>query len=189
MEIEKGVIMKKIFWTTTIFLFFISFFCGLSQGARFSSFAEKARVMKAEQIGSVAPDFTLKTLHGYDVNFTEFRSGRRAIIFFGVTSCKPCQMDRKRLFEKYKDDILKKDILLVLINIGQKEDVVREYANAEGIEYNILIDEQFSLREPYAVFGFPTFIFIDEEGIVRTNQNRFPDDYEALFLGPEEIGK
>ena len=48
-------------------------------------------------VGKAAPDFTLATLDGDEVNMTQYREGKRAIIFFWATWCPHCRVALKEL--------------------------------------------------------------------------------------------
>lgn len=131
-------------------------------------------------MGKTAPDFTLKSLKGETVNFSKAREGQRAIIFFWATWCPHCRTALKELNDDY-DNIQKKNIKLFLVDLGEDARDVGAYATARNIKADILLDETSSLSQEYSIIGVPTFVFVDEKGIVTTVEHAFPSNYDELF--------
>ncbi|MGR3304326.1 MAG: TlpA family protein disulfide reductase [Candidatus Scalindua sp.] len=131
-------------------------------------------------IGKPVPDFTLKTLKKDKVNLAEYRNGKKTIIFFWATWCPHCREAMGKLNENSKE-LIKKDIKLVLINQGEREKIVKNYIQKNNIEFDIFLDEEMSLMEPYGLIGVPTFFFINEEGIVKDVQHILPEKYQDIF--------
>ena len=78
-------------------------------------------------------------------------------------------------------EMIKKDIKLVLIDQGEKEKIVKNYIQKNNIEFDIFLDEESSLVEPYGLIGVPTFFFISEEGIVKDVQHVLSENYQDVF--------
>ena len=137
--------------------------------------------MENEMIGKPVPDFTLKTLKEDKVNLAEYRKGKKTIIFFWATWCPHCREAMGKLNENSKE-LIKKDIKLVLIDQGEREKIVKNYIQKNNIEFDIFLDEEMSLMEPYGLIGVPTFFFINEEGIVKDVKHILPENYQDIFL-------
>ncbi|VAX35169.1 hypothetical protein MNBD_UNCLBAC01-1198 [hydrothermal vent metagenome] len=137
--------------------------------------------MDNEKVGKPAKDFTLKTLTGEEVNFTQYRDGKKAIIFFWATWCPHCRTQIKELNKTHKN-FADKGIQLVLVDQGEKATTVAAYMKKNKINLTVLLDKDSSLAEPYGLIGLPTFIFVDEEGIVRDVTHGISEDYEKVFI-------
>lgn len=131
-------------------------------------------------VGKKAPDFTLSTVDGEEVNMTEFRGGQKAIIFFWATWCPHCRRALNVLNEK-QEEFRKKGIKLIPVDNGESPGEVRAYLEKTGIDMKMLVDEEDSLVELYNVFGIPMFIFIDQSGEIRSIKHSLPADYEKLL--------
>ena len=136
--------------------------------------------MENQQVGKPAPDFTLKTLAGEEVNFTQYRNGKNAVIFFWATWCPHCRTKINEL-NKMQQSFVDKGIKLVLVNQGEKASIVADYVKKHKINLTIFLDQETSLAEPYGLIGLPTFVFVDAEGIVRDVTHSIPEDYEKIF--------
>lgn len=136
--------------------------------------------MENKEIGMQAPDFTLKTLAGTNVNFTELRRGKGVIMFFWTTWCSHCRKAIKELGQKERE-ISEKGIRLVFIDTGEKRQVVEKYLEAHKIKVDVLLDEKSSVAVSYGIVGLPTFVFVDETGIIKAIQHRLPDNYETIL--------
>ena len=91
-------------------------------------------------VGQVAPDFTLKTTSGQEVNMTHYRSGRPAMIFFWATWCPHCRKQLKELTQN-RQEIESNGIKIILVDVGESLEKVSEYVNANNISFDIFLDE------------------------------------------------
>ncbi|HDY74901.1 MAG TPA: TlpA family protein disulfide reductase, partial [Candidatus Marinimicrobia bacterium] len=132
-------------------------------------------------IGKQAPDFTLETLRGKDVNMTEFRDGNSAIIFFWATWCPYC---RKELddFDKKIANMQKENIKLILVNVGEAPQKIRSFVDKNNINLDVFLDQDSSLSEKYGIVGIPTFFFVNESGVIKAVENALPEDYDDILL-------
>ena len=136
--------------------------------------------LKDQNIGKMAPDFTLDTLGAKNVNMTRLREGKKAIVFFWATWCPHCRMALKDLNGMAKD-IEKKNIRLILVDLGETPDQVIQYAQKNKITSDIFLDQKSSLAEPYGIIGVPTFIFVGADGKIKSAGHSLPKDYETIF--------
>ena len=138
--------------------------------------------MDNELNGKPAPDFTLKTTTGDNINLAKFRADKKTIVFFWATWCPHCRESLTDL-NKRKDELAKKNIQLALVDIGENEKLVKKYLDKNNINFDAFLDEDETLAEPYGIIGVPTFVFINEKGIVREVLHALPRDFEKLFEG------
>ncbi len=132
-------------------------------------------------VGQAAADFTLKTLQGPLVNMTQFRDNKSAIIFFWATWCPHCRAALKEL-DKQSEQIEKSGIKLILVDVGESAKEVSAYVAKNHIDLTVFLDEDSSLGDPYAIIGVPTFVLVDQEGMVRSVEHALPDNYKDILL-------
>ena len=136
--------------------------------------------MKNENIGKEAQDFRLRTLKGKEVSLGELRRGRKTVIFFWATWCPHCRVALTKL-DQQKYDIENKKIKLILVDVGESEQIVNRYMEKNNIDMDVFMDEKSEVTEAYGVVGLPTFCFINKEGIIKDFQNGLPDDLNSVF--------
>ena len=130
--------------------------------------------------GEMAPDFNLATLDNDSVNFSEYRDGKRAIVFFWTTWCPHCRTVLRDLNLK-QSMIKQRQIKLVLVDVGENQSRVEAYFKKNDINLDVFLDKESSAAESYAVSGIPSFYYIDANGIVATVSHDLPTDFESLF--------
>jgi peroxiredoxin len=130
--------------------------------------------------GQTASDFSLKTLSDDTVQFSQYRKGRPAILFFWATWCPHCWAALKTLTTQF-DDIEASGTALLLINVGESKQAVQAQMNRRQISFNVLLDQQSRVAEQYQVMGIPTFVLIDQQGVIVKTQNAFPSNYLEFF--------
>jgi len=134
-------------------------------------------------VGQQAPDFTLLTLSGQEQNMTQFRNDQPAVIFFWATWCPHCRKQLKELAQQ-RDDIEQRGIMIILVDVGESLQDVRNYIQAHRIPFDIFLDEDAVVAEEYHLIGVPTFFLLNRNGIIVEVQHVLPDSYEGLLLDP-----
>ena len=168
----------KIFTRVSLILLLILFAAGSPYAMGQISFFD---LLGSRNIGKAAPDFTLKTIAGKDVNMTRYRDGKKAIIFFWATWCPHCRVALRELNQD-RLEIEKKNIKIILVDLGEEVPEVEAYAKKNKIDGDIFLDEDNSLATPYGLVGVPTFYFLSEDGIVRAIEHALPKNYEELLV-------
>ena len=124
----------------------------------------------ALQIGRPAPQFTLPDLNGSEISLDQYK-GRVVMLDFWASWCGPCRMTMpmiENLQKKYANSLV-----LLTINLQEPKDVVEEYVWKQGIQSQVLLDEDGSVGEAYGTISIPMQIIIDKQGIVRFIQSGF----------------
>ena len=139
--------------------------------------------------GSARP---VTTLDGRPVSLADLR-GKVVWIDFWASWCPPCRAETpilRDLYARYRD----RGLELVAISVQESTaDDVRRYAEAYGLEYPIVADLTGELFRAWRVYGLPTQLFIDRDGVIRTIVQGPVDEAGAAaiiesLLGPAGAG-
>lgn len=131
-------------------------------------------------IGKAAPDVVLTKSDGALASVIGSRHGEKAILVFWATWCPHCYEELGSINDNFAS-IEQKGIKIVLVDIGESKDDVKNYFNRRQMKLISFVDENSFLQEIYHLAGVPTLIFIDEKGIIRNVTHEFPSDYENYF--------
>lgn len=117
-----------------------------------------------EQNQVEAPDFKLENLNGETVALSDYR-GSVVLVNFWATWCPPCRAEMPLLQEVA--DRYDQEMVVFAVNSGEEEAVVRNFVETTGLDLLFLLDPNNSVATLYRVRGFPTSLFIDEDGILQ----------------------
>lgn len=144
----------------------------------------QARVDIAKQEEVPALDFTLQNLEGKIVALSD-HEGTAVLVNFWATWCPPCRAEMpliQAFADRHEDDLV-----VLAVNVGESETVVRQFIDEHGFKLTFLLDPSNSIAELYQVRGFPTSLFIDPDGILQATHIGELD--EALITAYfQEIG-
>lgn len=136
--------------------------------------------MENEDIGKPAKDFTLKLVKGGEMSLKDYRDGKKAIIFFWATWCPHCRAQLGNL-NRDQEEIEKSGIKIVLVDVGEKEAIVKKYLEQNKIDINVFLDEESKVSDLYGLIGLPTFYYVSEDGAVIDVKHSLPDDLNEVF--------
>ncbi len=117
--------------------------------------------------GAFAPDAQIEDLHGNMVKLSNYR-GSVVMINFWATWCGPCKAeipDFIDLQDKYGDDGL--EIVGISLDKPGKENAVRAFVKAKGINYDVLFGDGAVTDAYGGVRSIPTTFLIDREGQIK----------------------
>jgi peroxiredoxin len=124
-----------------------------------------ANLISKPKIGSPVPDFELPTLDGKKVSVSRLR-GKSVVLNFWASWCASCIVEMPLLqtaSEKHPDDLK-----VLAINIEEPASTVDAYTKKYPFKLPILLDLDGKVAHNFGVFAYPTSIFIDKEGIIRS---------------------
>src|SRR5579859_6385194 len=137
----------------------------------------------AIEVGSPAPEFSLKNQHGEVVSLADFRGEKNVVLVFypfaftGVCTGELCSLERE--LPSFQND----DVQILAVS-NDSPFTLRVFAEKEGLEYPLLSDfwPHGEVSRAYGVFDEEkgcavrgTFV-IDKQGVVRwTVVNGLPD--------------
>ncbi|MBF0489765.1 MAG: TlpA family protein disulfide reductase [Candidatus Omnitrophica bacterium] len=131
-------------------------------------------------VGKPAPEFKLGNTAGVTQTLTQARDGKRSVMIFWATWCPNCREELDAL--KGRLDQIKKDgVLILLVNAGETKEEASSYLKRQKIPLESLVDDDNTVSGQYSVVGIPTLIFMDEKGVIRAVEHRFPADYNSKF--------
>ena len=139
--------------------------------------------MENENIGKPVKDFTLKIVNGEETNLEKYRDGQKAIVFFWATWCPHCRVQLGEL-NKNQNAIEKKNIKIVLVDVGENEAIVGKFMKKNKIHIDVFLDEDLKVSDLYGLIGVPTFYYVGEDGNVIDVQHSLPDGFDKIFTKP-----
>lgn len=117
--------------------------------------------------GDPAPDFTAKSLHDSSpVSLSDY-SGHVLLVNLWATWCHPCREETPHLqsiYERYRDRGLR--ILGVSVDRSADRDLVIEFVEEFGVEYDIALDPDARSRDLFHARGLPTSVVFNRGGTV-----------------------
>ena len=134
-------------------------------------------------IGKPAPDFTVVTLEGKEVKLSSLR-GKPVFIDFWATWCPPC---RASLPHTQKVAANFGDKITVLAISDEDKDTIAQFQKHNNYTYPSYRDPDNVASQLYKVEGIPTFVVIDEKGIVVDYQSGYSSD-EPLDRALAKVG-
>ena len=117
-------------------------------------------------VNNPAKDFELENMEGEKIRLSDYR-GHVVVMNYWATWCGPCISEMpvfQKLFDQHNPE-------LVVIGIDNQETVeeIRPYIDELNITYEILLDKDAQVHVDYQVFGLPTTIIVDQNGIIKVN--------------------
>jgi thiol-disulfide isomerase/thioredoxin len=113
-------------------------------------------------IGSVAPDFDLKTLDGKTMKLSDLR-GKAVLLNFWATYCGPCKVEMPWFVELQKQYGPDGFQIVGVANDDASPDEIAKFAKDLGVNYPILIGQD-PVSDTYKVSVLPTTYFVDRSG-------------------------
>ena len=144
-----------------------------------ASFFFIATSASALELGQVAPDFTLKSMAGTNLNLAEQR-GKIIVINFWASWCGPCRKEMpvlQKFYEKYQD----LGVSVWGVNVEQENQAGRDFLADLKLTFPILFDETNTISANYQVEAMPTTIIIDRDGVVRYAFQGYKPGYEKKY--------
>lgn len=109
-----------------------------------------------------APDFTVKGIDGEVVSLSDFK-GKQVVLEFAQSTCGACQHSHEAV-ERF---IANHPDVKVMQIFDFEENGAQAYANMLGADQSTLFNGDGTIAVKYNALFTPTFVFIDEKGIVR----------------------
>jgi len=144
--------------------------------------ANPAAATSGIMTGQRAPDFTLNDLSGKPFALSEVRGKKPVLLIFWATWCPACRQTMpyfSDLYVKYAP----KGLEIISINIASNDPLprVQSFQEITKLPYRILYDAKTDVSRLYAVFGIPTTLLIDRDGIIQYRGNVLPANIDQTL--------
>ncbi|WP_129627110.1 TlpA disulfide reductase family protein [Candidatus Oscillochloris fontis] len=124
------------------------------------------------EVNRPAPEFTLQTLDGNEVNLAAYK-GKVVLVNFWGTWCEPCQRELPAL-QAANERYAEQGLVIIGVNLtddertqGRSEDDIRSFVAQYQLTYPIALDQDGRVTDSFRVYPLPTSFFIDPQGQIR----------------------
>lgn len=131
------------------------------------------------------PSVSVKDLNGKTVEVSSLSNdGKPFVISFFATWCKPCLRELKAIAEVYPDwqDETGMKLIAVSIDEAQNAGKVKPLVDAEGWEYEVLLDTNSDFRRAMGIQQIPHVLVIDGNGKVVVSHSGYTDGSENEII-------
>lgn len=112
------------------------------------------------------PSFAVSRLEG-GTGFLRAYRGHAIVANVWATWCPPCRCEMPAL-QKLSRAYAPRGLVVVGLDQGEADDVVRRFMRSMGVTYPILIDRDQRYGQSFMVPGLPTTVFVRPDGTVAT---------------------
>jgi TonB family protein len=127
-----------------------------------------------------APDFSVTTLDGEFVTLEDLR-GKVVLLDFWGTWCPPCRESTPSLV-RYSKRHSPELFTIVGVAVSEpSEQGWRDYVAKNKMEWPQYLDSTRKISSLFKVTGFPTYIIIDAEGVIRERRTGWNGDTMAIL--------
>jgi len=139
-------------------------------------------IAKMPAVGTLAPDFTLRSSSGKNLKLSEYR-GHVVLINFWATWCAPCREELPHLNRLYKQ-YQRAGFVIFGVNIDDKPAGARAMAQHIRLAFPVLFDSAKMASKLYDVDSMPATLIVDRDGKIRYVHRGYKagveKEYEAM---------
>lgn len=132
--------------------------------------------------GLTAPDFKLRDIYQDTYILSSYKGKQPVVLLFWATWCPLCSEEIRILNQRYAN-IVNDGIEVLSVDVGELPDVVSDYVKPYHLAYRVLLDIDSTVAMSYKLIGFPTYIFIDTDGMVIFKDNYFSEEKYKQLAG------
>lgn len=119
------------------------------------------------KVGDTAPDFLTEDVFGNPVRLSDFRGQPVWLMFWG-SWCPPCRAEFPDIQAAYAE-VQPKGVALLGISLRESALAAGSYAGQNGATFTVLSDpDEADTGAAFPIANFPTHIFIDGDGVIRS---------------------
>jgi len=130
-------------------------------------------------VGSVAPDFTLKSLSGENIRLAEQR-GKTVIVTFWASWCSPCRIELPH-FQKLQQDLDEDKVSVLAVSADSRLEDVSTFTKELSLTVPMFFDPGLDVNQLYRVRAMPTTFIIDSSGVIRHIHMGFKESVLPLY--------
>jgi thiol-disulfide isomerase/thioredoxin len=143
----------------------------------------KPVLTQANQVGTIAPDFSLEDLNNKATTLQQFK-GKVVFLDFWAPWCDPCRAELPALDALHKR--YDKDGLVIIgLDMDPSDKLVKEFLQKVPVAFTILVDKKGAARRSYRIRTLPTAFVIGKDGVIRYVHMGY--DKEFLQMYEKEI--
>ncbi|MDF3039523.1 MAG: alkyl hydroperoxide reductase/Thiol specific antioxidant/Mal allergen [Thermomicrobiales bacterium] len=145
------------------------------------------------KVGQVAPDFETEDVFGNPVRLSQFQ-GRPVWLMFWGSWCPPCRAEFPDIQAAY-EQLEPQGLRMLGVSLRETPLDAASYAARNGATFLVLSDpDERDTGAAYPIYNFPTHIFIDADGVIRSIVLEDMDTEQALaearrVLGDPELAR
>ncbi|MGN0087039.1 MAG: TlpA family protein disulfide reductase [Alloprevotella sp.] len=131
------------------------------------------------------PSVELKDINGKTINTAELNNdGKPFIISFFAKWCKPCNRELTAISEVYPDWQEETGVKLYAVSIDQAQDAlkVKPFVDANGWEYEVLLDPNSEFKRALGINLIPHALVIDSKGNIVESHSGYTEGGEAALI-------
>ena len=143
------------------------------------------RPAQALGVGDPLPAVSANDMDGHPVDLKQLIGNKPVMLIFWASWCSRCRESTpwiNELVKKYHEQGME----FIGINVGHNdtESKARAFMEETGMKYPVIFDKKGGLPLIYGVYGVPTIIVADKNGIIIFHNNEVPliSDQEFLLL-------
>jgi peroxiredoxin len=144
------------------------------------TFTTQPTTNSAPYSGSVAPDFTLKSLRDDEISLSQYL-GKKVILNFWASWCGPCKIELPHLqtvWSKYRNST---DVMVLTVAGSQSDiDAIKDFMAQNNFDFTVCLDENEGTFNTYGITSIPRTYFLDKNGVIRKIQ-------QGMFSSPGEV--
>ena len=119
------------------------------------------------KVGDVAPDFETEDVFGNPVRLSQFRGQPVWLMFWG-SWCPPCRAEFPDIQAAYAQ-LEPRGLRMLGVSMRESPIDAAAYAATNGATFLVLSDpDGRDTGSAYPIFNFPTHLFIDQDGVIRS---------------------
>lgn len=144
-----------------------------------------AAILGAIAAQAQLPSVLLRDINGETVDTgTLSNDGKPFAISFFATWCKPCNRELKAIHELYPDwqDETGMRLIAVSIDEGQNVNKVKPMVDAEGWEYQVLLDPNSDFKRALGIQMIPFLMIVDGNGNIVDQRSGYTEGAEQHVI-------
>ena len=148
-------------------------------------FAIALCLLGAMGVQAALPSVQLRDINGNTIDTaTLSNDGKPFVISFFATWCKPCNRELKAIAEQYADwqDETGMRLIAVSIDEGQNVNKVKPMVDAEGWEYQVLLDPNGDFKRSLGIQMIPYVLVLDGDGNIIDQRSGYTEGSEQHII-------
>ena len=142
-------------------------------------------LLAAPAVSAQLPNVNVKDTKGKTVNVAKLNNnGKPFVISFFATWCKPCLRELHAIADLYPDwqEETGMKMYIVSIDDAQNTSKVKPYVDAEGWDYEVLLDANSDFFRAMGLQSVPHVLIVDGNGKIAYTHSGYTDGAETELI-------